>query len=198
MDPNFIQMDWERTFDALMLVTVIAVIVERSLSVVFQSRLYIERIDRDGLKEVIALALSITVCVVWKFDALGMIILSETATAPGYAITGALIAGGSKGSLKLFQDVLGLQSSAYKVRHTIEAEKAASDAETALARAASAPSSAMAEIERQKAKKAVKRVRVATAKAVAEGEPVPVTTLAVTESPLSGDKTVIGRVEVRP
>ncbi len=196
MDPNFIQMDWERTFDALMLVTVLAVIVERSLSVVFQNRIYIERVDRDGLKELIALALSITVCVAWKFDALGMIILSETTTTPGYIMTGAVIAGGSKGSLKLFQDVLGLQSSAYKVRHTIEAEQAASEAETALAKAETAPNTTIAAVERAKAENAVRRVRVATAKAVAEGNPIPTGPLTHAEVSLAVSKAVVGKTDV--
>ena len=69
MDPNFIHLDWERTFDALMLVAVVAIIVERALSVIFQNRIYIERFHRDGMKETIALAASIAACVVWKLDA---------------------------------------------------------------------------------------------------------------------------------
>lgn len=77
MDPNFIHMDWERTFDALMLVAVLSIIVERVLSVVFQNRVYIERINIDGLKETIAVAVSIAFCVYWKLDAIGMILLTE-------------------------------------------------------------------------------------------------------------------------
>ena len=67
MDPNFIHMDWERSFDALTLVVVLAIIVERALTVIFQNRIYIERYHRDGMKETVALAASIAACAAWKF-----------------------------------------------------------------------------------------------------------------------------------
>lgn len=72
---------------------------------------------RKGLKEVITVIVSLVVCVVWKFDALTIIVVSHSSMqVPGYIITAFIIAGGSKGSIKLFKDVMGFMSSAEKVR----------------------------------------------------------------------------------
>lgn len=178
MDPNFIHMDWERTFDAIMLVAVVAIIIERALSVVFQNRIYIEYIHRDGLKELIALAASVAVCVAWDLDALSMILLTQETTIPaGYIVTGALVAGGSKGSLKLFEDVFNLQSSAFRMRRSLQAGKAADDADKAKLEAEAAPNKATAEIARAKVAAAVKKAKDAAAKAAGEGKTVPSETL---------------------
>lgn len=185
MDPNFIHLDWERTFDAIMLVAVLAIVVERVLSVIFQNRIYIERVHTDGMKEVIALAASIAACVNWKLDAVGMILLTETTTIAGYIVTGALVAGGSKGSLKLFQDFFDLQSTAFRMRHSLQAAQAAAAAEEAKAAVTAAPTKATAEIAKVKVAAAVKRVKVAAAKAVAEGKTIPSETLAAADQALA-------------
>ncbi|MCP4246087.1 MAG: hypothetical protein GY778_03470 [bacterium] len=186
MDPNFIHMDWERTFDAIMMVAVVAIIIERALSVIFQSSIYIEYVHKSGMKETIALAVSIAVCAAWKLDAMGMIILTATTTVPGYIVTGALVAGGSKGSVKLFQDMLNLQSSAFRMRHTIQAAKAAEDAEKAEAQAEAAPTKRGAEIAKAKADAAVKRVKVAAARAEADDKVVPSEVIDAAESARKG------------
>ncbi len=194
MDPNFIHMDWERTFDALMLVAVVAIIIERALSVIFQNRIYIERFHRDGMKETIALAASIAVCVVWKLDAIGMILLTETTTVPGYIVTGALVAGGSKGSLKLFQEFFDLQSSAFRMRHSLQAAQATAAAEKASAEAVAAPNKAAAKIARAKVAAAVKKAKDAAAKAAAEGKAVPSETLGAADQALAdADEAVASR-----
>lgn len=172
MDPNFIHMDWERTFDAITMVAVVAIVVERALSVIFHSSIYIEHVHKSGMKETIALAVSIAVCAAWKLDAMGMIILTETTTVLGYIITGALVAGGSKGSVKLFQDMLNLQSSAFKMRHTTQAARAAEDAKTAAAEAEIATTPTGKKTARAKAEAAFKRVKVAAAKAEADDKAV--------------------------
>lgn len=172
MDPNFIHLDWERSFDAIMLVALVAIIIERALSVIFQSRIYIEYIHKDGLKEVIAVAVSIAVCVYWQLDAVGMIILTETTTIPGYIVTGALVAGGSKGSVRLFQDFFNLQSTAFRMRHTLQAAKAAADVEEAKKAVVSASSKQGGEIAFRRAKAANERVRKAVLKGESAGQPV--------------------------
>ena len=184
MDPNFIHMDWERTLDAISLVAVLAIVIERGLSVVFQSRPYIEHLHRDGMKEMMALGVSIAACAFWKLDAMGMIMLTATTTIPGYIVTGALVAGGSKGSVKLFEDFFNLQSSAFKVRRAIQANMAAAEAEKAEAEAKAAPNKAAAEVARAKAETAVKKVKDAAAKAAAEGKAVPSETLETADAAL--------------
>jgi hypothetical protein len=159
MDPNLIHVDWERTFEALTMIIIFAFVVERALAVVFETRTFIEYFDRNGLKELIAIAVAIAVCVFWQFDALGMFLLTETTTAPGYAVTGLVVAGGSKVSIKLFHDLLDVKSSAYNLRHEIKVEKAVADAKSSATDAAAATSPAAAQIAVQKAEAAARRAK---------------------------------------
>ncbi len=51
-------------------------------------------------------------CWYWEFDAISMIFLKEKVTLLGMIITGGVVAGGSKGAIKLFRDVMGFKSTA--------------------------------------------------------------------------------------
>jgi endonuclease G len=146
MDPNLIHVDWERTFEALTMVVILSFVVERFLAIFFESDPFIRHVDRKGVKEAIALAASVGVCAYWKFDAVGMILLTADTTLAGYVVTGALIAGGSKASLKVFHDVLNIRSSSMNLRHDIRAEAAADRALAAQEEAAKAQST----VEREK------------------------------------------------
>ena len=112
MDPNFFHLDYDRLVEVLFTIVVLSFFIERALAVVFETRLFIEFYGKEdkrrrGTKELIALVVSIAVCVYWKFDALSIIVVSHSdMNVPGYFLTGAIIAGGSKGSLKLFRDVM--------------------------------------------------------------------------------------------
>ncbi len=126
MDPNLFHLDWERTFEVLATIVVLSIFVERALALVFEQRWFLEiykRSFRDkGLKEVISFVVSFLICAHWDFDAVSMIILTEKVNTFGQILTATVIAGGSKGSIKLFRDVLGFKSQAYK---EYEAAKAA-------------------------------------------------------------------------
>jgi hypothetical protein len=188
-DPNFIHLDWERAIDALALIGIVAIVVERALSLLFESRWYIERLDRDGQKETIALLLSVLTCAFWKLDALSMIILTKGQTQVlGYLITGAVVAGGSKGSQKLFQDLLQLQSSAFKARYSIQANRAAEEAEEAVEAAEASPTRAGAEMAKEKAAAAVKKAVTAASKAEFKGHVVPSDAVAKAEAALERAK----------
>ncbi len=72
---------------------------------------------KGGIKELIAIVLSITVVACYEFDALAIIMKDDCCTSKlGYFITGLIIAGGSKGSIKLFKDVLDFKSDAERRR----------------------------------------------------------------------------------
>lgn len=141
MDPNLFHLDWERTFEALVGIVIFAFIIERGLSFIFDSRWYIERVKgidlsslsqtdnapaeagkkvpkktekAKGLKELIAFIVSVAVCVFWQFDAVSIIFLRDQVSVPGFFITGAVIAGGSKASIKLFRDLMDFKSSALR------------------------------------------------------------------------------------
>lgn len=114
MDPNLFHLDWERLSEVLAVIVVLAILLERALALVFEHRLFVKRLEESGWKMPIALLVALFVCVWWQFDALSMIILRDKTHPVGYLITAAIVAGGSKGSIKLFRDVLGWQSTAYR------------------------------------------------------------------------------------
>ncbi len=123
MDPNLFHADMNRVTEVLLVVILLALMLERALSLVFEHRWFVQKFDQTGIKEVIAFAVSAVVCVLWNFDAISMVILSEKTTLLGELITAGIIAGGSKGSIKLFRDWLGIGSSASKAAAKTRAAK---------------------------------------------------------------------------
>lgn len=113
MDPNLFHLDWERTFEVVAAIVVLAFFVERALALIFENEAYLQRFGDSPIKEIIVFGVSVAICLTWKFDAISTIVLKEQTTLPGELITAGVIAGGSKGSIKLFRDVLGFKSGAY-------------------------------------------------------------------------------------
>jgi hypothetical protein len=126
MDPNLFHLDWERLAEVLAGVVVMAFLVERALSLLFGNEHYILHLKDKHVKELIAFVVSAVVCWYWDFDALSMIFLKDQTTFPGFVVTGGVVAGGSKASVKLFKDIMGFKSDAEK---RLEATK---DAEVAV------------------------------------------------------------------
>jgi len=122
MDPTLFHLDYDKLFEVLFTIIVLSFFIERALAVVFETTWFIniyeaEGKTRKGLKEIIALIVSISVCFFWQFDAMTIIVASHSKMqVPGYILTGAIIAGGSKASVKLFRDIMKLSSNAEKVR----------------------------------------------------------------------------------
>lgn len=125
MDPNLFHLDWERVFEALVAIIVLSFLIERALSPLFESKPFVVYLDKPGVKEIIALVLCIAGCLWWQFDVISMIVLRESTTIPGAVVTGAVIAGGSKASIKLFHDILNIKSSTYARRHELVAAHSA-------------------------------------------------------------------------
>jgi hypothetical protein len=123
MDPNLFNVDGDRLMQVLFMIIVLSFVVERALSLLFESRFYLSRAKGTSLREVIAFAVSSGICVTWNFDALSILLVQEKTTLYGAIITGAVIAGGSKGAVKLFHDVLGMKSSAKKAYEAAEKVK---------------------------------------------------------------------------
>lgn len=116
MDPNLFHVDSERLVEVLFTIVVLSFFVERALSILFGSRFFVTRFSDKSLKEPIAFAVGVFICWKWQFDALSIILVQEHMTFYGYIITGAIIAGGTKGSVKLFQEVLNWKTTAEKER----------------------------------------------------------------------------------
>ncbi len=116
MDPNLFRLNWEQAGEVLATVVVLSFIVERALAVVFEHPSFAPAAGK-GLKAPIAVLAAFLICTYWKLDALAVILHGEKVSLAGELITAAVIAGGSKASLKLFRDVLGVESEkAKKVR----------------------------------------------------------------------------------
>ncbi len=114
MDPNLFHLDWERLGEVLIAIIVLSFLIERALAILFESRFFINRYKEKSLKEIIAVIAGAIVCWYWDFDALSMIFLKESVTVFGTIVTGAIIAGGSKASIRLFKDLMGVKSLAQK------------------------------------------------------------------------------------
>ena len=113
MEPLSINMD--HLFDGLVAVIVLSFFVERALAIVFEHRLWATRMAGKGFKTPIAFFVAWGVCIHWNFDAIS-IVLPGAQPRVGYLLTAAIIAGGSKASIKLFHDVIGAMSDAEKKR----------------------------------------------------------------------------------
>jgi hypothetical protein len=116
MDPVLFRVDWEVLSEVLALIIVLSFFVERALSIVFEHRLFVNKLNEKGVKEPIAFLTSFAVVWYWKFDALSVVLNADKTSLLGYLITAAIISGGSKASIKLFHDVINAKSSALKAK----------------------------------------------------------------------------------
>ena len=113
MDPNLYHLNWDRLIEVLATVVVMSMLLERALAILFEYRPFVNKYDKKGVKEPITLVIAFLICRFWDFDAISMIILRETTSVFGQIITAGIIAGGAKGSIKLFRDVMNWRSKAY-------------------------------------------------------------------------------------
>lgn len=118
MDPNLFHLDWDRTAEVLAAIVLLSLVLERALAPLFESAWYIRRFEAAKVKEPIAVALASVVCILWQFDAISMIVLADRTNWFGCIVTGAVIAGGSKGSVQLFREWLKIKSTARKEYET--------------------------------------------------------------------------------
>ena len=148
MDPNLFHIDFERLMEVLITIVILSFFIERALSLLFETRWFIYTFEssevtneimrisgekpgnsrlkkkKNGVRELIAFIVSVAICFIWQFDAISITLQSKNEmTWYGMIITGAIIAGGTKGSIKLFNDVLGFKSSAEKIRQEIADKK---------------------------------------------------------------------------
>lgn len=119
MDPALFRIDWEVLFEALMTLIVLSFLVERALAVLFEHRIFVQRLEQKGIKEILALFVSYAVVQGVEFDIFAIVFHLEHPSKWGYVMTAAIIAGGSKASVKLFQDILGIKSKALQEKAAI-------------------------------------------------------------------------------
>lgn len=118
MDPLLFAVNDEVVFEVLAMLILLSLILERGLSMLFEWRIFIEKASKRGMKEPIAFIAALIVIVSYKFDALAILFSEESTSYIGYIVTAGVIAGGSKGSIKLFRDWLGWKSNAQLEQET--------------------------------------------------------------------------------
>lgn len=93
------------------LIVVLSLVLERALSVVFEWGVWDVWLAKKSLRTPLALVASYVVCYALQFDILVVIGKQDPPVFKVFGIgtflTAATIAGGSKGAITLFQDVLG-------------------------------------------------------------------------------------------
>ena len=104
----------------LWFITVLALLVERALSLVFEHPIWTKMentFETKGFKEVVAFALCWIISNKAGFDAFGIMFTLPPGRF-GMILTACMIAGGSKGMVKLMRDVLGVGKVPMPVKST--------------------------------------------------------------------------------
>jgi hypothetical protein len=107
MTPVPFNLDLTKVFNLCVYITVVSIFLERALALVFEQRWVIQRDNLHGKKEFIAFLAAFLICWNWRFDAFAVLNSAEV-TEWGMVLSAMIIAGGTKGSMKLMQDVLGI------------------------------------------------------------------------------------------
>jgi len=118
---------------ALAKLSVLAMLLERALVMVFDYRWYKQYLDNKGLSAPIAYGVSLLVCWSYRLDVLSDLFEPGKPTALGVALTAAIVAGGSAGAITLFQGVLGFTQEAQAALRGAKVEKAKAETEKAKA-----------------------------------------------------------------
>jgi hypothetical protein len=133
-------MDWDPVVNELIKVVLLAFFVERALAVIYDMERVEPVLVRGDLKPVISVFVSIALCYGLKINVVGVLAAPDAALAGnlewlGIAVTGLVVAGGSAGAVKLFQDVLGFRRSVRDEAKQVEQARRAADTLEAQARA---------------------------------------------------------------
>lgn len=139
MDPLLFHLEWDVLAEVLFAIIMLSFFVERALSLLFEHRYYLRYLKDRGLKEPIALLVSVGLAHYCDFDAPSILLRRESSDWLGFLITGAVIAGGSKASIKLFHDVFKAKSSTYDAVKKLEAEGMSSDEAVEIATSSKLP-----------------------------------------------------------
>lgn len=97
-------------FQQFLLLTLLAILVERALALFFEHKVVSAILNGKNLKEFIAFGVCFAICKIWSIDVISGITHGGSTHIIGMFITAAAIAGGSKASIKLFRDVLDAKS----------------------------------------------------------------------------------------
>lgn len=92
-----------------LMIAALSILLERSLAVIFESSVYQRILGKlMSLKEGLAIASAYGICYYYQFDGYATLLTKTDVSRMGYLLTALVIAGGAKGSMKLFQGYLGI------------------------------------------------------------------------------------------
>ncbi len=118
---------YEAVLGALALLVILAMLLERALAVIFEWSVFRDWLKEKGLRVPIALVASYTVCVWGQFDVFSVVFAKTGGYSGAFSFgtfaTAAVIAGGSKGAILLFQGVLGFGREAVNARIAAKSPK---------------------------------------------------------------------------
>ena len=120
MDPTLYSIDWDVTMDVIGTIGVLAILIERGLALFFGIKPLVIKLSRNGIKEAIAFVVSFLVVRHFDFDAYAIIMNSKTTSVWGYILTALTVAGGTKGAIKLFEDLLGWKTKAQQEKEVLD------------------------------------------------------------------------------
>lgn len=117
--------EFANVLSALGILVVAATFVERALAFVFEHKWFVKLFMHEepdptdntkicltskipGLKGIIALALSMFICFVYKFDVLSVLFNNDQNAEVGMVLTAFILAGGSAGAIAIFQGYLNI------------------------------------------------------------------------------------------
>lgn len=137
--------NWDLVTQALIKVVILSFLVERALAVVFEMERLEPALKRNDLKPAIAIIVSVLACFALQIDAVSPLgtegaLLDKQSGIEwlGFLLTGMVVAGGSAGAVKLFQDVLGFKRSSrdqLKALEAVNQQAATAEAEARLEKA---------------------------------------------------------------
>lgn len=132
IDPNQFALDWALLFEMLALIIVLAFVVERALAIVFESKHFVhyslerKKQDKGDFKAFIAFGFSALLTMLFQIDLVAVLMSHEHVSLFGELTTAAVIAGGSKASIRLFKDILKVKSNEYdRAQQELEAHRKA-------------------------------------------------------------------------
>ncbi|MBI2745232.1 MAG: hypothetical protein HYX45_06570 [Burkholderiales bacterium] len=120
MDPVQFRIIWDVLFEAIAALIVLSFLVERALALVVEHRFFVAKFNKKGIKEVLALIVSYLVVRGIEFDVFAIVFKQDEISRWGIFMTSAVVAGGSKASVKLFHDLLGVKSQAQKAADEVK------------------------------------------------------------------------------
>jgi hypothetical protein len=126
----FLQPEYYQTvLGAIALVVVLSMVLERALSVPFEWGIWKDWLETNKLRAPISLVVAWVICQHMQFDLLQYLTRADKtwvgAFSIGTLLTAAVIAGGSKGAILLFQGILGFGKEAVEARIARKADDAA-------------------------------------------------------------------------